>query len=190
MIFVQKKLKVSIAYTVRDENYRILEEFPESHPFVYIHGYKNIVSGLEDALENKTIGESFTIHLPARDAYGPYRNDLIIEVEKEELKDVGEIWVGMEIEMVRENDWNDFQIPEYPEDIYNQSPDGIEIYIIKEIKDKTVVLDGNHPFAGKNLFFDVRILNIEEASYSELESGFPDDDNDFENFNDLNQEHF
>ncbi len=188
MICVQDKLKVSIAYTVRDLNRRILEEIPAKHPFIYIHGYNNIIPGLEQALNQKNVGESFTVQLRYFEAYGAYRNDLIIEVPKEELQDVGEIWIGMELEMFREGDLTDFSMPDYPEDIYgDESTDEFEVYTVKEILENTVILDGNHPFAGKDLIFEVKVLNVEEPSFTELETGFPDesaDDDFFDNPND------
>ena len=58
MVVIQDKMKVSIAYTLR-EGKRILEEVPASQPFVYIHGYNNIIPGLEDALTGRRLGEKF-----------------------------------------------------------------------------------------------------------------------------------
>ncbi len=180
MTNVQDKQKVRIAYIVRDMSRKILEEIPATQPFVYIHGYNNIITGLERALENREVGEKFTVTLAYADAYGPFRNDLIIEVPKEELKDVGELWIGMELEMFREKDLADFQVPEYPEDIIgnngqDEEGDGPELYTIKEIREQTVVLDGNHPYAGMDLIFEVTVLSVEEPSFTELESGFPDE---------------
>ena len=180
MTNVQDKQKVRIAYIVRDMSRKILEEIPATQPFVYIHGYNNIITGLERALENREVGEKFTVTLAYADAYGPFRSDLIIEVPKEELKDVGELWIGMELEMFREKDLADFQVPEYPEDIIgnngqDEEGDGPELYTIKEIREQTVVLDGNHPYAGMDLIFEVTVLSVEEPSFTELESGFPDE---------------
>lgn len=180
MTNVQDKQKVRIAYIVRDMSRKILEEIPATQPFVYIHGYNNIITGLERALENREVGEKFTVTLAYADAYGPFRNDLIIEVPKEELKDVGELWIGMELEMFREKDLADFQVPEYPEDIIgnneqDEEGEGPELYTIKEIRERTVVLDGNHPYAGMDLIFEVTVLSVEEPSFTELESGFPDE---------------
>ena len=77
MEVIQDKMKVSIAYTLR-EGRRILEEVPASQPFVYIHGYNNIIPGLEDALTGRRLGERFTVNIPASLGYGEYRNDLIL----------------------------------------------------------------------------------------------------------------
>lgn len=191
MDIVSKNQKISIAYALKDTNGRVIEEVLESRPLTYLHGFRNIIPGLEEALEGKSVGERFTVTVKYEKGYGPYRNDLIIEIPKSDLKNIGEIWVGMEIETdPDETDFQDFQIPEDPRDIYSKD-DTEEIaspYIIKEIRPETVLLDGNHPFAGMDLTFDVSVLGVEEPSPTELEmgfteeefdSGFDSDDDDF-----------
>ena len=145
-----------------------------------MHGFDNIIQGLEEALLNKPVGATFSVSIPFEKAYGAYNKTLVIEVPKEELADIGELWLGLELEMYQEDDSQEFQIPEYPEQIYNAKEYPLEketgIYSIKEIKKETVVLDGNHPFAGMDLIFDVHVLSVEEPSFSELENGIPDED--------------
>ena len=157
MEIVEAKTKVSIAYTLKEMSGRILEEIPPSHPFVYIHGYDNIIPGLENALEGRKLGESFSVEIPFNQGYGPYRDDLLLQVPKEELQEIGELGLNLDDE---------------------DDADGI--YIVKEIYKDTVLVDGNHPFAGKDLIFDVQVINIEEPSFTELETGFPDRDENFD----------
>ena len=180
MDIVQDKLKVSISYTLKDNNGRIIEEVPEKHPFIYLHGFDNIIQGLEEALLNRHVDEKFTVKVPYEKGYGTYNKDLVVEVPKDELADIGELWLGLELEMFQEDDSQEFHIPEYPEQIYDAIEYPLEketgIYTIKEIKKDTVVLDGNHPFAGMDLIFDVHVISVEEPSFSELENGIPDED--------------
>ncbi|NLG38958.1 MAG: peptidylprolyl isomerase [Fibrobacter sp.] len=180
MDIVQDKLKVSISYTLKDNNGRIIEEVPEKHPFIYLHGFDNIIQGLEEALLNRHVDEKFTVKVPYEKGYGTYNKDLVLEVPKDELADIGELWLGLELEMFQEDDSQEFHIPEYPEQIYDAIEYPLEketgIYTIKEIKKDTVVLDGNHPFAGMDLIFDVHVISVEEPSFSELENGIPDED--------------
>jgi FKBP-type peptidyl-prolyl cis-trans isomerase SlyD len=91
MDIVQDKLKVSISYTLKDNNGRIIEEVPEKHPFIYLHGFDNIIQGLEEALLNKPVGSTFSVSIPFEKAYGAYNKTLEIEVPKEELTDIGEL---------------------------------------------------------------------------------------------------
>lgn len=195
---IQDKLKVSIAYTLKEMTGKILEEVPATHPFTYIHGFNNIIPGLEDALNGRRLNEFFSVDIPCILGYGPYREDMVLEVPKEELSDIGEIWLGMELEMSQDEDIREFQLPDNADDFVNginldsddsaDAEDGEEgesdgVYIIKEIKKDTVIVDGNHPFAGKDLTFDVKVVAIEEPSFTELESGFPDKGGD--DFDDL-----
>ncbi|MCR5028985.1 MAG: FKBP-type peptidyl-prolyl cis-trans isomerase [Fibrobacter sp.] len=174
---VEKNKKVSIGYSLKDENGAIIEEVPESFPFVYMHGCDSVIEGLENALEGHHVGDHIVAHVPYDKGYGPYRKDLIIKVSKEELRNIGELWLGMELEMVRDSDMTEFSIPEDPRDIYNKSDDEEDptIYTIKEIQKETVTLDGNHPFAGKDLTFEVTIVDITEPTVTELETGLPDE---------------
>lgn len=184
MEIIQDRLKVGIAYVLKETTGRILEEVPPSHPFFYIHGFNNIIPGLEAALEGKRLGQSFSIEIPSQLGYGLYRNDLLIQVPKEELEDVGEIWLGMELEMLLDNDIREFQLPDSADEFIDglnlEDDDDDGIYTIKEIYKDKVLLDGNHPFAGKDLIFDVEVISIEEPTFTELETGFPDKDDDFE----------
>lgn len=191
---IQDKLKVSIAYTLKEKDGKILEEVPTTHPFVYIHGYSNIIPGLEQALCGRHLNECFSVDIPAAVGYGPFREDLILEVPKAELRDIGEIWLGMELEMCQDEDVREFQLPETADEFIeglnldgdsdDDEADGI--YTIKEIRKNTVIVDGNHPFAGKDLTFDVQVVAIESPSFTELESGFPDknEEDDFDDFED------
>ena len=88
-----------------------------------------------------------------------------------------------------DEDVREFQLPETADEFVDglnldddDEADGI--YTIKEIKKDTVIVDGNHPFAGKDLTFDVTVVAIEQPSFTEIESGYPDRDefNDFDNF--------
>jgi FKBP-type peptidyl-prolyl cis-trans isomerase SlyD len=184
MDVIEDKTKVSIAYVLMERSGRILEEIQPTHPFVYIHGYNNIIPGLEAALAGRKLGEKFSVDIPANLGYGVYRDDLIMKVPKSELQEVGELWIGMELEMFQDDDIREFQLPETPdefiEDLNLDKDESDGIYTVKEIYRDSVLVDGNHPFAGKDLTFEVEVVAIEEPSYTELETGFPDQD-DYDN---------
>lgn len=181
---VEKNQKVGISYSLKDTNGRVIEEVPPTHPIVYLHGYDNIVPGLEKALEGHAIGDRLTIPVRYEDGYGPYQQELVMEIPKEELRDIGEIWVGMEIEMFQDSPEDDpdgsFRIPEDPADFYKDEPtsDDPSLFVVREIREKTVLLDGNHPLAGMDLVFDVSVVTIAEASVTEIEMGYPEEPED------------
>ena len=187
MEIIEDKTKVGIAYVLKEMSGRILEEVPPSYPFVYIHGYNNIIPGLESALLGRRLGEKFSVEIPCKLGYGEYRNDLVMQVPKEDLREVGELWLGMELEMFQDNDIREFQLPDTPDefcdDLNLDEEEGDGIYTVKEIYKDTVLVDGNHPFAGKDLIFEVEVVSIEAPSFTELESGFPDEEDSFDDDN-------
>lgn len=175
---VQKNLKITISYTLRDSNGRVIEEIPPTHPVVYIHGLSDFVpKGLQEALAGLAIGQRAMVALHYSDAYGAYQNELIMEVPKDELSDVGQLWVGMEIEMIQDEFENmeNWKAPDDPADLFrDDKPEDASLFIIREIREKTVLLDGNHPLAGMDLTFEVQVVGIETPSVHELEQGYPD----------------
>lgn len=183
---VEKNLKVTVAYTLKDTNGRIIEEIPQTHPVIYIHGLSDFVpKGLQEALEGLRVGQRAIVPLPFPEAYGPYQNDLVMEVPKEELRDVGQLWVGMEIEMVQDEfeAMENWKAPDDPADLFkDDEPEEPSLFVIREIREGSVILDGNHPLAGMDLTFEVQVVSIDEPSVQELEQGYPDQSNPDDHF--------
>lgn len=180
---VEKNQKVAISYSLKDTNGRVIEEVPPTHPIIYLHGYENVVPGLEKALVGHSVGDRLTIPVSYEEGYGPYQQELVMEISKDELRDIGEIWVGMEIEMFQDGpEETGFHIPEDPADFFKDEPTSEDpsLFVVREIREKTVLLDGNHPLAGMDLVFDVSIISIEQASVTEIEMGYPDEPEDSE----------
>ncbi len=175
---VRKNLKITIAYILKDGNGKIIEEIPQSHPVVYIHGLSDFVPpGLQNAMDGLKIGQRAVVPLSAHDAYGSYQDELVIEVTKEELQDIGQLWVGMEIEMAQDDfaAMESWKAPDGPSAFLDDDNLGEPfLYILREIREKTVLLDGNHPLAGMDLTFEIQIVGIDQPSVTELEQGYPD----------------
>ncbi|MGL1904142.1 MAG: FKBP-type peptidyl-prolyl cis-trans isomerase [Fibrobacterales bacterium] len=206
MNIVEKNQKVTICYTLKDSDGTIIEEAPESNPLTYMHGYHYIIPGLEEFLEHKEEGSRHEgIKIPSEKAFGAYSDDLLIAVDKSELEHLSPLDVGMEVEMYQEQEPREvvehesylspdmFKTPKTPEDLFNDNDDDDDdseegenpepaFFIIKEILDNEVILDGNHKLAGKDIIFDITVLSIESATFEEIEQEFldgdPDDDND------------
>ncbi len=114
-----------------------------SEPLSYVQGSRNIISGLENALEGLKIGDSKQVTIKPEDGYGPVDQKAIMEVSKEQISQDA-LKVGAQLQV--------------------QNADGQVIHaLVVEIKVQTVVLDFNHPLAGKTLHFDVKIVDIQEA---------------------------
>lgn len=137
--------QVSIHYTLTLDDGTIVTTTRNGNPLTYIHGTRNVVPGLEKALEGLTVGASKKISLKPEDAYGEFQSGKILEVKKSEV--TGDLQVGSFVEGTR--------------------PTGELIRSrIVEIKKDTVVLDFNHPMAGKNLHYDVTVVGIQNSAAS------------------------
>jgi FKBP-type peptidyl-prolyl cis-trans isomerase SlyD len=151
MMKVEKNRVVAIDYTLTDDNNQVLDSSSGSEPLEYLHGYDNIIPGLERALEGKAAGDKFTVAVSAADAYGERDEKLIMNVPLDRFEGIESLEKGMQFEA--------------------QTPDGYRIVTVTEVEDKTVTIDGNHPLAGVDLNFDVAITSIREAKAEELSHG-------------------
>lgn len=143
---------VSIEYEVRDGD-TVIDSNIGGTPLVFMFGKGQIIPGLENGIKNMTIGEKGDVHVNAEDAYGVYNEEAVEELPREQF-------AGIELEMGMS--------------LYGQGEDGSTVQVIvKEIGEDTVVIDFNHPLAGKALMFTVAINNIRDASAEEVMSGVP-----------------
>ena len=109
-----------------------------------------LIPGLENALEGKKVGDSFTAEVKPEEAYGE-RHDGLIQTVPRNLFGENEVQPGMQ---------------------FRASTDqGEQSVVIVEVKDDEVTVDGNHPLAGVNLNFDVEVIEVREATEQELEHG-------------------
>ncbi len=152
---IKRKMVVTVEYILKDEKGNILDSSEKSGKLVYLHGFQNIVQGLEEVLEGKEIGDSFNVSIPPEKGYGFRDENMIFTVPAENFKDEenSDIEVGMEFET---------EINEIP-----------YILTIIEIKGDKVKVDANHPLAGKPLYFEGKIINIRDSYSDELVQGYP-----------------
>ena len=138
---VAQGMKVKFDYTLTVDK-EVVETTEGKQPLEYVHGKNMLIPGLERELEGLKVGAVKAVIVKPEDGYGPVRTDALREFEKSKFpKDIVP-QVGMVLEM------QDPQGNPYPA-------------MVKEIKDKVVVLDFNHPLAGKELKFDVKIVGVE-----------------------------
>ena len=150
---VLKDNVITLEFKVYDnDTNELLEDTKEVGPFFYIHGEGQFVPKVEEILEGKEKGFSTTIMISSEEEYGEYDEELIEEMKKEDFVEFDDIYEGMEF--IADMD------------------DGTEQqYVITSIEDDIVTADGNHPFAGKNLRFEVQVTGIRKATEEELEHG-------------------
>jgi FKBP-type peptidyl-prolyl cis-trans isomerase SlyD len=139
-MIVSKGKKVSIEYTVSHEG-KVLSSNVGKQPLTYSQGSSEIVPGLEEAMEGMHVGDTKQVTVSPEKGYGPVDNSAVIEVPKEQIPPEAQK-IGTQL-MARDAQGNMLQP------------------VVRELKDKTVMLDFNHPLAGKILQFDVKVVEVQ-----------------------------
>ncbi len=135
---------VSLQYTLTGEDGKTIESNKGKEPLKYTQGQHQIVAGLEREIAGMKVGGEKHVKVKPEDGYGPVNPNLFQEVPKEKVPPEG-LKVGAILSA--------------------RGPQGQVVPVrIREIKDKTVVVDLNHPMAGKTLVFDVKVLDVQNAS--------------------------
>jgi FKBP-type peptidyl-prolyl cis-trans isomerase SlyD len=148
---VAKDLVISMDYELSVEG-EVIDYSEPGDPIEFIQGYENIISGLEKAIDGLTVGDSKEVFVKAAEAYGEYDADGFVEVPKAEFPEDIPLEVGLEISVTND--------------------DGEEMTaFIEEVSLETITLNFNHPLAGKDLNFKIKIVGIREATAEELEHG-------------------
>ncbi len=140
---VSSGTQVSIEYTLKLKDNAVIDTNVNAEPLTYVHGSQQIVPGLERALEGMKIGESKEVTVTPEDGYGAVNGEAFAEVRKEQVPPDA-LKVDAQLQ--------------------GRDVNGRTFFArVVEIKDVTVVLDFNHPLAGKTLFFEVKVLDIQKA---------------------------
>lgn len=147
---IAKDRVVSISYTLQNTEGEILDQTGPEQTFEYLHGYENIIPGLETALEGLKVGDSKQVTVEPEEGYGDFDENLVIKVPLSELPDE-KAESGMEFEATTEQ--------------------GVIVFTVIDIEGSDAILDGNHPLAGETLIFDVEVKGVREATSEELEHG-------------------
>lgn len=142
---------VSLHYTLTDDHGLVLDTSRERGPFTYLHGYGNIIPGLENALNGCEAGFSSVVQVAPAEGYGEYNQQAVFEVPRAQFPPNEEIQVGMQVQ--------------------GEGAHGIVTFTVVAVNDSGIVLDGNHPMAGKTLHFDVEVLEVRDATAQELDHG-------------------
>ena len=146
---ITDKLAVSIHYTLTNDAGEQLDSSRGEEPMVYLHGYGQIISGLENALTGKFAGDKFTVTVDPSEAYGERREDMLQVVSMSMFKDLeGEVKVGMQF--------------------HADASHGVSVVTVSKVDGDEVTIDGNHPLAGEALTFDVEVMDIRPATEDEL----------------------
>jgi FKBP-type peptidyl-prolyl cis-trans isomerase SlyD len=149
---IEKDRVVTIDYELKSASGEVLDSSKGSDPLVYLHGNENIIPGLERQLLGKAAGDQLSCVVPAVEAYGERDEELIFEVSKAEFGDGAELEVGMQFHAHAEEG-------------------GSRIVTVLGIDGDKVKLDANHPLAGEELHFSVKVVDVREATADEISHG-------------------
>lgn len=132
---------VKVHYVVKLDDGTVVDSTLEHEPFTFSTGSGQVIPGFETAIFGMSAGTSKTVKVPVEDAYGPYYKELIKEVDRSEFPDDFTFEIGQHLELPLQ--------------------DGqFGLATVLNVSEKTVILDGNHPLAGKNLTIDIQLLEI------------------------------
>lgn len=140
-----------IEYTLTDDQGNVIDSSVGGEPLAYLHGAGNIIPGLESALEGKQVGDSLKVSVAPAEGYGEKDDGLLQVVPRSMFRGVDQIEPGMQF--------------------HAQTDYGMQVITVTTVEGDNVTVDGNHPLAGQNLNFDVKVVEVRAASAEELEHG-------------------
>ncbi|TAL57990.1 MAG: peptidylprolyl isomerase [Nanoarchaeota archaeon] len=142
-MIAQEGATVSVEYTGKLSDGKVFDSSKGKAPLTFTIGKKQVIPGFENGVKGMTKGDTRTIEISPEDGYGEKQEHLVIQVPKVALASQGDLQTGMEFQTT--------------------APNGQVLRgVVLEVQDDSVVLDFNHPLAGKTLFFDVRIVDVKE----------------------------
>jgi peptidylprolyl isomerase len=132
---------VQVNYTGKLEDGTIFDSSEGREPLEFTLGADQMIPGFEKAILGMKVGETKTFTIPAKEAYGNHRDDLVMEIPRAELPENLNPQVGQQLQSTRS--------------------DGMIIVVtVIEVSDTKITVDANHPLAGKDLTFEVELVSI------------------------------
>ena len=138
---IKEKDFVEVHYTGKFKDGQVFDSSLEREPLKVEVGAGTLIRGFESSLLGKEKGEKYSIELTPEEAYGAVKEELIVEIAKDRMP--GPVEVGQSLSANAENG-------------------SVAQVVVKEVKEDVVIIDGNHPLAGKELLFEVEIVSISE----------------------------
>lgn len=140
--------EVTMEYELRVEGEeQVIDSSEPESPLRYVHGQGNLIPGLEKRMEGMNEGDERTLVVPAEEAYGEPDPQNILDIPKKELPGDMPHQAGINLQM--------------------RGPEGqTYVGVVTQIKDESVMVDFNHPLAGKTLQFSIKVLNVAQAQAS------------------------
>jgi len=150
---ITKGSVVLFDYTLTDDDKELIDSSKDAGPLAYLQGEGQIVKGLETAMEGKRAGDTFKISVTPEEGYGAIDPAKIAVVDADQIEGGDELEEGMQLEASHD------------------SEEGEQVVVVSKIEGNKITLDGNHPLAGMNLHFDIKIREVRTATAEEIEHG-------------------
>ena len=133
--------RVKVHYTGRLEDGTVFDSSEGREPLAFTIGLGQMIPGFERGVIGMEVGDSREVHIPAEEAYGEYRPEGVLDVARSEIAANLELEVGMRLQATQAGGRR------------------VDMQVIA-ITDETVTLDANHPLAGKDLIFDIQVVEV------------------------------
>lgn len=138
---VKKNDQIKVHYTGKLTNGEVFDSSVGREPLEFTVGAGQMIPGFDSGVLDMKLNEKKVIEIPSAEAYGEKREDLMQEVPKIHLPQDMQPEVGMQL--------------------MAQLPDGgQQPLVVTEVKEETIIVDANHPLAGKDLVFEVEVVEI------------------------------
>ncbi|MCF7791612.1 MAG: peptidylprolyl isomerase [Victivallales bacterium] len=132
---------VKVHYTGKLDDGTVFDSSQDREPLEFKVGEGQVIKGFEDGITGMTVEEEKTLNIPPEEGYGNLRDDLIVKFPKENFPEDIKPEIGMKLQL--------------------QQPNGTPVIVtVKDILENEVILDANHQLAGKNLTFDLKLVEI------------------------------
>jgi FKBP-type peptidyl-prolyl cis-trans isomerase 2 len=137
----KKGAKVKVNYTEKLEDGSVIQSTTQKDPFQFTIGEGEVIKGFEQAVVGMESGQKKTVKINADNAYGPHRKNLLLDIDRERIPEDIEVNVGKMLKI--------------------QQKDGTSTVVkVSDFSESKVTLDANHPLAGKNLIFDIELIDV------------------------------
>jgi peptidylprolyl isomerase len=133
--------KVKVHYTGTFDDGEVFDSSRETNPLEFELGSGQVIPGFDQAIQGMEVGETKKVRIPEADAYGPYNPEMVFTTESSQFEEGISPQVGQQFQA--------------------QSPDGQDMMlVVKEVSEAGVIMDANHPMAGKDLNFDLELMEL------------------------------
>jgi len=144
--------EVQVHYTGKLEDGTIFDSSEDGEPLSFTIGENRVIPGFEEAVTGMEPGDCKTAEVDPEQAYGEHRDDMVMEMERDQIPDEVDPEVGQQLQLRLENGQT---VP----------------VLITALGEDTVTIDANHPLAGRKLIFDIELLDVSEGQGTENGEG-------------------